>query len=276
MISYKDYLVLQKLDAEELHHYFAAPFYQIFLISGKGTLYIDFIEFEFSGKIALFTSPYQHLKISGNVDAVIEKLAFHGDFYCIEYHKKEVACNGLLFNNIYQQPFIYLKDEEISSIFKKIALETEKKEPYTEPVLKSYLQLILAIASRIKHNSKAEIMEGEAPAIEKFRELLEENFMEERTPLFYANALAMAASTFTKQCTKRFGKAPSVMIQERVILEAKKHLHLSHKSSKEIASLMNFDDQHYFSRYFKKHTGVSPTRFRNQVGISIVADLSII
>ena len=31
-------------------------------------------------------------------------IAFHGDFYCIEYHKKEVACNGLLFNNIYQQP----------------------------------------------------------------------------------------------------------------------------------------------------------------------------
>lgn len=38
---------------------------------------------------------------------------------------------------------------------------------------------------------------------------------------------------------------------------------------KEIAPELNFDDENYFSRYFKKHTGITPTAFRENVGISI-------
>ena len=276
MTLYKDYLILEKSDPDHFKDYYAVPFYNIFLLKGKGIISADFVDFAFDGQIALFTTPYQHIKISGTIDEGIEKLGFHGDFYCIEYHKKEVACNGLLFNNIYQQPFIYLKDNELNSIFKKIAAEKEKNIPFTEPILKSYLQLILAISSRIKKVNQSDEAPAMGAAIEKFKDLLEENFIQQRSPLFYANTLSLAPNSFTKQCNKYFGKSPSILIQERVILEAKKHLHLSHKSIKEIAGLMNFDDQHYFSRYFKKHTGVSPTEFRTEVGISIVADLSII
>ncbi|MEJ5961029.1 helix-turn-helix domain-containing protein [Pedobacter immunditicola] len=272
----KDYLILERIDPDHFKDYYAVPFYNIFLLKGKGMISADFVDLEFDGQIALFTTPYQHIKISGTIEEGMEKLSFHGDFYCIEYHKKEVACNGLLFNNIYQQPFIYLIDNELNAIFEKIEKEKEKNLPFTEPILKSYLQLILAVSSRIKKVDQIDEAPAPGSAIEKFRDLLEENFIQQRSPLFYANALSLAPNSFTKQCTKYFGKSPSILIQERVILEAKKHLHLSYKSIKEIAGLMNFDDQHYFSRYFKKYTGVSPTEFRADVGISIVADLSII
>ena len=276
MNLYKDYLILERAAPDRYKEYSAAPFYNIFLLKGKGIISADFVDFEFNGQIALFTTPYQQIKISGAMEGGIEKLSFHGDFYCIEYHKKEVACNGLLFNNIYQQPFIYLKDKELSSIFKKIEEEKEKNVPFTEPILKSYLQLILAISSRIKKLDQSDEPPASGAAIHKFRDLLEDNFIQQRSPLYYANALSLAPNSFTRQCNKYFGKSPSILIQERVVLEAKKHLHLSHKSIKEIAALMNFDDQHYFSRYFKKHTGVSPTEFRTEVGISIVADSSIV
>lgn len=61
------------------------------------------------------------------------------------------------------------------------------------------------------------------------------------------------------------------MIQERIALEAKKLIHLTHKPIKEIAQELNFEDEFYFSRYFKKEVGVSPKKFREEVGISIVA-----
>ena len=65
------------------------------------------------------------------------------------------------------------------------------------------------------------------------------------------------------------------LIQERVTLEAKKLLHLTYKSVKEIAAELNFEDEFYFSRYFKKNVGVSPLRYREKVGISIVAKISM-
>lgn len=70
---------------------------------------------------------------------------------------------------------------------------------------------------------------------------------------------------------KQFSKSPSQLINERVILEAKKLLHLTYKSIKEIAQELNFEDEFYFSRYFKKNVGVSPSSYRKNVGISIVA-----
>jgi AraC-like DNA-binding protein len=84
----------------------------------------------------------------------------------------------------------------------------------------------------------------------------------------------MSPNNFSKRCTRYFKKTPSQLIQERLILEAKKLLHLTRQSIKEIAYALKFQDEFYFSRVFKKVTRVSPQTFRDKTGISIVADLS--
>ena len=86
--------------------------YHIFLFEGTGKLMIDFMEYKLNGKYAIFTSPFQHYSFQECKLMKIIQVDFHGDFYCIEYHKKEVACNGILFNNIYQTPFVQLYPDE--------------------------------------------------------------------------------------------------------------------------------------------------------------------
>lgn len=254
------------------------PFYHIYLFKGNGDVNVDFTDYEFSGNIVLFTTPYQMIKFKVSNEMSVRSLLFHGDFYCIEYHKKEVACNGLLFNNIYDQPFIVLSDEEFSEmhgLFNKLIAELDFKDSYSQAVVRAYLQLMLALSSKVKkagsNYSKEEVHNH---PIGKFKTLLEEHFKRERSPSFYAEQLGIAPNTFSKQCTAYFLKSPSQLIHERVILEAKKQIHLTYKSMKEIAAELNFDDENYFSRYFKKHTSITPTTFREDVGISIVADLS--
>lgn len=253
--------------------------YQVLLFKGKGTLSVDYIEYKFDGEIIFFTSPFQHISIKTDNAFKIKKIDFHGDFYCIEYHKKEVACNGLLFNNIYSHPFISVNQEtfdELGNLIDNLTNEIQNKSPYSDPILKAYLQLILAIGSKIKNHELeyTSAIPQTHPTIEKFKNLLEESFIHQRSTAFYANELALSSSVFTKRCKLVYAKTPSQLIQERVILEAKKLIHLTHKSFKEIAFLLNFEDEHYFSRYFKKNTGITPTLFREKVGISIVADLS--
>jgi AraC-like DNA-binding protein len=58
--------------------------------------------------------------------------------------------------------------------------------------------------------------------------------------------------------------APLLIIQNRVILEAKRLLYYTDKSAKEIAFELGFEDAAYFSNFFKKHTSLSPSLFKKQ------------
>lgn len=251
------------------------PLYGVFLFNGRGRVTVDFAEYHFKGNVIMFSNPCQFIRFSAAKQFNIRSLWFHGDYYCIEYHKKEVACNGLLFNNIYSQPFIVLEDEnyaEIQGIFDKLAQELSYTDSYSQAVARTYLQLILALGSKAK---VASVPGSEGTQIFhpilNFKDLLEQYYIEERRPSFYAARLGMSPNAFSKKCKTHFHKSPSVLIQERVILEAKKLIHLTFKSMKEIAAALNFEDENYFSRYFKKHAGIAPTAFRETVGVSIVA-----
>lgn len=259
--------------------FFATDFsdecYHIILLKGRGKIFIDLVEYDFSEYTILFTTPYQNFKIITPSSFEVVWASFHGDFYCIEYHKKEVACNGLLFNNIYLFPHFNLEKEvleEIEGILDKISA-LEISEPYADAVMKSYLQVVLALSSKKKNQLlDAQNLNEDFHEVKRFQNLVEQYFIQERSPSFYAEKLHISPNALSKKIRREFAKTPSQIIQERVILEAKKQIHLTRKSIKEIAAELHFDDELYFSKYFKKHTQVSPSQFRDAVGISIVAD----
>ena len=77
----------------------------ILILEGEGNLKADFSSYEFTANSLLCFSPYQPflIKAQGLIRGVA--VNFHPDFFCIHRHHREVACNGVLFNNIYQPPF---------------------------------------------------------------------------------------------------------------------------------------------------------------------------
>ena len=252
--------------------------YQIILLPYPAEFVVDFTGYRSATPALLFLSPYQHVAWKAVSMVSATRVLFHGDFYCIEFHKKEVACNGLLFNNIYVQPFVGVDEsvyQEIEFIVHKMQAEYAASSTFSEAVVKAYLQLILALASKAKKQliDSRLLLVNTAQGVEGtlFQQALEHHFTVERSAHFYAERLNLSLSAFGKKIKQQLGKSPSALIQERVILESKKQLHLTYLSIKEIAARLGFRDEHYFSRYFKKYVGVSPSKFREQVGISIVA-----
>lgn len=251
----------------------STPYYHILVFEGPTSFSVDFTTYDCDGKTVLFLSPYQHLKWHQSSASIVYAIRFHGDFYCIEYHKKEVACNGILFNNIYRQPHVAVSDSVFQEIVGTVAKMQDLQgldSQYDVSITKTYLQLILALSSKEKQLRQISAT-AQFENVVDFQRLLDENFLQTREIAFYAAKSGLAVNTFTKKIKKNFGKTPSKLIQERIVLEAKKLLHLTYKPIKEIAADLNFEDEFYFSRYFKKEVGVSPKQFREKVGISIVA-----
>lgn len=255
--------------------------YSVVLWKGSGVFSVDDINYSYNGYNILFLSPCQKLKLVSESGENIHVLFFHGDYYCIEYHKEEVACNGLLFNNIYLNPGVELSKENynyILELFSHIKKEESEKHQFSESIIKTYIQLILAIGSKQKSSiENSTVSNDKLPNknAAEFQKLLEVHFKNEKELSFYSDKLSITNNTLSKAVKKEFAKTPTQLINERIILESKKLLHLTYRSVKEIASELGFTDEFYFSRYFKKSVGYSPKKYREKVGISVVAKMSM-
>jgi AraC-like DNA-binding protein len=99
--------------------------------------------------------------------------------------------------------------------------------------------------------------------IRKFNLLVEKNFKSEHSVSFYAQQLCKSPKTLSNLFAIFNQKTPSQIIQERITVEAKRLLYYTDRSIKHITFELGFEDVAYFSNFFKKNTGVSPSDFRN-------------
>jgi AraC-like DNA-binding protein len=127
------------------------------------------------------------------------------------------------------------------------------------------LQAFLIQVQRRK--SAPEIHEGELPfhlnekrlQLLRFVNLVDEHYKTGLTVGEYAQRLLLSPRTLANQL---LGKSPSLLVQERLVLEAQRLLVHSTLNVNEIAYQLGFEDASYFVKYFKKHTLLSPSAFR--------------
>lgn len=245
----------------------------IWITEGKGSSKVDVAEYDVTNGMLFAFSPYQPFMFSSNSIKGVA-LHFHPDFFCIHKHQAEVACNGVLFNNIYQPPFTFVNDATAKTL---AGLITQMKAEMTHnalaqyEILVSYLKIFLITASRLKAEQQPEAAAMLAEIKEPFllqtlKDAIEKDFRKKHSPSEYAEALNISAKALAKITKNYFNKTLTELISERIIIEAKRELYLTKKTVKEIAYELGYDDEHYFSRFFKTNADVSPQLYRETVG----------
>jgi AraC-like DNA-binding protein len=102
--------------------------------------------------------------------------------------------------------------------------------------------------------------------LQKLKDAIEENFKTKHSPADYAEMLYITPKALAKITKNHFNKTLSSLINERIIIEAKRELYLTDKTVKEIAYELGYEDEYYFSRFFKVNADVSPQLYRDTVG----------
>lgn len=245
----------------------------IWIQQGKGQLKADFSEYLFLSNNLLAFSPYQPFMLVPEDKLTGIAIQFHPDFFCIHKHQQEVACNGVLFNNIYQSPTVAIDIktvETLQMIVAQIRMEMQNAALAQYELLISYLKIFLITASRLKAEQQIETkipFETKEPFIlQSLKEAIESHFKTKHTASEYATILNIAPKSLAKITKVHLNKTLTSLIAERIIIEAKRELYLTNKPIKQIAYELGYEDEYYFSRFFKTNTDVSPQIYRNTVG----------
>ncbi|WP_283640700.1 helix-turn-helix domain-containing protein [Mesonia mobilis] len=246
----------------------------IWVKNGQGTVKVDFLKHNFGPDNLFSFSLYQPFMLQADKNISGLAIHFHPDFFCIHKHQKEVACNGVLFNNMYDPPFIHLDDKSKANfemIIDQIKTEMQTPALAQYELLISYLKIFLITASRLKteqqHQEKEILNETEEPFIlQNLKNYIETHYKTKHTASDYAAMLAITPKALNKLTKAHFNKTLTELISERIIIEAKRELYLTNKTVKEIAYDLGYTDEYYFSRFFKKNVEVSPLFFRISIG----------
>ncbi|WP_276483111.1 helix-turn-helix domain-containing protein [Paraflavitalea pollutisoli] len=253
----------------QLHFPHRHSFYHLVLFTkGHGTHSIDFTNFE--------VKPYQvYFMVPGQVHSW--HFAGKTDGYILNF--SDTYFKSFLQNPHYLERFPFfsgIPEEAVSTLLGEIhqqattLLESMLRyaghdwKTYTDMVRVLLLQLFLLIDDSLAAHRHKGIPQQKLVLLRGFRRLIETHYRSIRLPKEYADLLYVTPNHLNALCQDLLGKTAGELIRDRVLLEAKRLLTNARMTVTEVAYDLNFQDNSYFNRFFKKYTGVTPDDFRKQ------------
>ncbi|KAI9449251.1 helix-turn-helix domain-containing protein [Russula earlei] len=212
--------------------------------SGWAQVEVNLQTFEARPGALLMATPFHILRIhSASDDFLCRFLVFSTDFLA-EQHNNSLFVESFNFFKTTAVPVIYNDGPGGAVIlqmlgFIELALKDEGNS-YHAQICQSILTTMLYVIA----------------------DLYDKHHVIQRTVHFYAEQLFVSSKHLTETVKEVTGKTAGEWIDEAIILEAKVVLHNSGIGVAEVANSLHFPDQSSFGKFFKKHTGYSPSQFR--------------
>lgn len=196
-------------------------------------------------------------------------ILFTDDFFCQTEEDVKVLQNSILFNDLFTVSQIQIGDEAkmFTDLLNLMNTELEKEKDIFQPViLKNLLYNFLLLAERKRRTQDfIEVKKSvELDFVMKFRDLLEQNYRSQKHVSEYAKQIFITEKRLNQATSKILGKTPKEIIDDRVLLEAKRLLAHTHESVKEIGYTLGFEEPTNFIKYFRKHNHLTPVEFREK------------
>jgi AraC-like DNA-binding protein len=271
-IRREDILISRFAPYLETHQHLRLPhkhnFYHLLLFTrGGGTHAIDFKTFDILPYQIYFMIPGQvhSWNFEGAIDGYVINFSpsFFRDFLLNpDYIDQFPYFSGVLENSVINLPDNLQPD--IHRLFEAIVAEAASENRLGPDMVKVLmLQLFILIGRLGFENTSARLTPSSYSLLRNFLGLVEKNVGNLKLPREYAELLFVTPNHLNALCNEMLGKSTGEVIRDRIILEAKRLMVNLDLTIAEIAYKLNFQDNSYFSRFFKKYTGLSPEEFRH-------------
>jgi AraC family transcriptional activator of pobA len=155
--------------------------------------------------------------------------------------------------------------ERVAVLLEQILAELRDEAPGRAAMQEWLVSAVLLLIARRQAHAAAEHGRGRQQRdFARFRALVEAHFLEHWPVGRYADALQMTESRLNRLARTVAGKSAFDLIQDRLLLEARRKLTYVAAPISLLAYELGFEDPAYFSRYFKTRVGVTPSAFRRE------------
>ena len=257
--------VAEVLGGRDLLHAFHRNdfFFVLALQKGIGTHEIDFTPYDVRDNSIFFLRPGQvhQLELKAGCSGFL--MEFDSTFFNAAHtgtHQRLIKAS----NKTYCE-FEHTRFKKLLSLLAYMFDENvEKQQGYTE-VIKAILEVFFIEYNRQSRNADGTLKNGRSYTQERFEDflaLLEPHITSKKQVSQYADLLNLSIYQLNAITKTTIGKPASELINEQIILEAKRYLLATPHQVKDIADHLGYEDTSYFIRFFKKHTSYSPEVFR--------------
>ncbi len=236
---------------------------------GNPTHLVDFNPVKIKPNTILFLNKdtVQRFDKKGGFDGKV--ILFTDTFFCKSESDTKFLRSTILFNDLFAVSQIQLS--KTASLFADLfqLMETElenEKDSSQSDILKNLLHNLLLLSERERRKQNfTEIKKGaDLDYLMLFKDLLDANYRKLKKVSDYAKKISVTEKRLNQATSKILDKSPKQMIDERIMLEAKRLLAHTNESVKEIGFDLGFDEPTNFIKYFRKHSHSTPVEFREQ------------
>ena len=268
-----DDLVIMNLDAmhniTHQHPVTIDSYAALVMMTGEATLAIDLKEYRIGPNKLVFFNPGSVIEtLQSTDDASAYIIAFSSDF--VHNIEIDISTSLPVFMRIGKAPVFPVTQrdvDEIRQIFQliKTMIRSDKTCHQKEIIRSLFTTAFYVIVELNDRDRSIPAKHGRCEIIfEEFMTLIQKHFKTERGVKFYAKRLGVSPKYLSCVVKTVSGKTAAVWIDETVIREAKTMLKYSGLSIQEIADDLHFSTQSFFGKYFKQHTGTSPSRYKHK------------
>ena len=175
---------------------------------------------------------------------------------------------GFIFYGPPQKMFIRLSDtiqKNIDMILQMLQDEFKTHDHIQGEMMQVLLKRLIIIVTRLAKDqfiNESELPGEKLDIVRKYNFLVESHYRKQHQVKFYADQLCKSPKTLSNLFAIYNNKSPVLIIQERLVMEAKRFMFYTDKTAKEISYELGFEDAGHFGKFFKRHTGVATSDFK--------------